>query len=192
MPVLILGLVVFLGAHSVRILADDWRTRQIARLGELKWKGLWSVVSAIGLVLTVYGYGLARTQPVMLWTPPVWARHLAGLLTLLAFVLLAAAYVRGNHLKARFGHPMVLAVKAWALAHLVANGTLNAVVLFGAFLVWAVADFAAARRRDRAMGTVYPAGALSRDAITVAAGLLGWAVFAFLLHGWWIGVRPFG
>jgi uncharacterized membrane protein len=114
------------------------------------------------------------------------------LLNLAAFVLLAAAYVRGNTIKAKLGHPMVLGVKVWAFAHLLANGTLNAVVLFGAFLAWAIADFASARRRDRAAGVVYPAGALARDGITVAVGILAWGVFSFLLHGWLIGVRPFG
>ena len=192
MTVLILGLIIFLGAHSVRIFADDWRTRQIASLGALPWKGLYSGVSAVGLVLIVWGYGLARAQPLVLWAPPVWARHVTGLLNVLAFVLLAAAYVPGNRIKAAFGHPMILGVKVWAFAHLLANGTLNAVVLFGAFLAWAVADFASARRRDRAAGAVYPAGTLSRDVAAVAGGLAAWAVFAFLLHGWWVGVQPFG
>jgi uncharacterized membrane protein len=192
MTVLILGLLFFLGAHSVRILADDWRTRQLARLGEGKWKGLYSVISAIGLILIVWGYGLARAQPVILWSPPVWARHVAALLTVVAFILLAAAYVPGNRIKAKLGHPMVAGVKVWAFAHLLANGTLAAVVLFGAFLVWAVADFASARRRDRRAGTVYPAGSLARDAVAVIVGLIAWAVFAFLLHGWLIGVRPLG
>jgi uncharacterized membrane protein len=119
-------------------------------------------------------------------------RHLGALLTVPAFVLLAAAYVPGNRIKAAVGHPMVAGVKTWAFAHLLANGTLAAVVLFGAFLVWAVVDFASARRRDRAAGTRYPAGAVSRDAIVLVVGLAAWALFAFLLHGWLIGVSPFG
>jgi len=192
MTVLILGLLLFLGTHSVRIFADGWRSRQVARLGEGKWKGVYSLVAAIGFVLIVWGYGLARADPVFLWSPPVWARHIAALLTVPAFVLLAAAYVPGNRIKAGVGHPMVAAVKVWALAHLLANGTLAAVVLFGAFLVWAVADFASARRRDRRAGTVYRTGTRARDAVSVIVGLLAWAVFAFLLHGWLIGVRPFG
>jgi len=192
MTVLLLGLLIFLGAHSVRIFADDWRTRQIARLGEGAWKGIYSLVSVLGLVLIVWGYGIARAQPQLLWTPPVWGRHLGGLLNGIAFILLAAAYIPGNSIKAKVGHPMVLGVKIWAFAHLLANGTVNAVVLFGAFLAWAVADFVSAKRRDRKAGTVYPAGSLSRDGITVIAGLVAWAAFAFLLHGWLIGVRPFG
>ena len=190
--ILILGLVIFLGMHSIRIVAGDWRTQQIARLGAGPWKGLYALASLVGLVLIAYGYGLARAQPVILWTPPVWMRPIAALLTIPAFVLLAAAYVPGNRIKAAVGHPMVAGVKLWAFAHLLANGTLAAAVLFGAFLVWAAVYFASARRRDRAAGTRYPAGAHKGDAVTVAVGLIAWAAFAFLLHGWLIGVRPLG
>jgi uncharacterized membrane protein len=192
MTVLVLGLLIFLGTHSIRIFADGWRARQIAQRGEGAWKGAYSLVSAVGLGLIVWGYGLARAQPVVLWVPPVWGRHLAGLLNLAAFVLIAAAYVRANTLKAKLGHPMVLGVKVWAFAHLLANGTLSAVVLFGAFLAWAIADFASARRRDRKAGVVYPAGSLARDAVTVVVGIVAWGAFAFLLHRWLIGVRAFG
>jgi uncharacterized membrane protein len=192
MVVLILGLVIFLGAHSVRIVAEDWRTRQRARLGQGKWKGVYSVVSLVGFVLIVWGYGLARADPVLVWAPPVWTRHLAGPLTLLAFVLLAAAYVPGNQIKARVGHPMILSVKVWAFAHLLANGALHGMLLFGAFLAWAIADFAAARRRDRAAKTVHASGSAGRTLAAVVAGAAAWAIFAFALHGWLIGVRPFG
>jgi uncharacterized membrane protein len=188
---LILGLLIFLGVHSVRIVGDGWRAAQIARLGETLWKGLYSVAAAVGLALIIWGYHLAQAQPLVLWTPPSWMRPLGALLTIPAFVLLAAAYVPRNRIKAAVGHPMVAAVKLWAFAHLLVNGTLAAILLFGAFLVWAVADFTSARRRDRAAGTRYPAGTASRDAVVVAAGLVAWALFAFLLHGWLIGVRPF-
>ncbi|GAB3626276.1 hypothetical protein PTE30175_00121 [Pandoraea terrae] len=192
MTVLILGLLIFLGTHSVRIVAEPWRTAQIARLGPNGWKGFYSVASAVGLGLIVWGYGLARGHPVVLWTPPTWGRHVAALLMLLSSVLLAAAYVPGNRIKAAVAHPMVAGVQLSALAHLFANGTLAAVVLFGAFLVWAVASFMTAWRRDRAANTRYPAGTLARDAVVVVVGLAGWALFAFVLHGWLIGVRPFG
>ena len=138
MSYLVLGLVLFLGVHSVRIVADGWRTQMRARLGEGAWKGLYSVASVVGLVLVVWGYGLARQQPVVLWNPPVGMRHAASLLTLIAFVLLAAAYVPRNVFKAKLHHPMVLSVKVWALAPLLSNGNLADVVLFGAFLLWAV------------------------------------------------------
>jgi uncharacterized membrane protein len=191
MTLLILGLALFLGAHSVRILASGWRDAQIARLGEQRWKGAYSLLSALGLGLIVWGYGMARADPVVLWMPPPWTRHLAALLTLPVFVLLVAAYLPGSHIKARIGHPMVAGVKLWALAHLLANGNLGDVVLFGAFLAWAIADFISARRRDRRAGQTYPVCCWTRDATVAAIGLLAWALFALYGHVWLIGVRPF-
>ena len=192
MSYLVLGLVLFLGVHSVRIVADGWRTQMRARLGEGAWKGLYSVASVVGLVLVVWGYGLARQQPVVLWNPPVGMRHAASLLTLIAFVLLAAAYVPRNVFKARLHHPMVLSVKVWALAHLISNGNLADVVLFGGFLLWAVLDFRAARQRDRAQGMVYAPGTAAGTVIAVAVGTAAWAGFAFWAHAWLIGVAPMG
>lgn len=192
MSALILGLLLFLGVHSVRIVADGWRTGVRARIGENAWKGVYSVVSLAGFVLLVWGYGQARMDPVPLWTPMTWTRHLAALLTLPAFILLAAAYVPGNGIKARVHHPMVLGVKVWALAHLLANHTLADLLLFGGFLVWAVLSFRAARARDRAAGTVYPAGRLPMTLATVVVGVVAWAAFAMWAHAAWIGVRPFG
>jgi uncharacterized membrane protein len=192
MTLLILGLVIFLGAHSTRIFAEGWRGAQLTRLGEKGWKGLYSVVSLVGFVLLVWGYGVARQDPVPLWTPSIGMRHLASLLTLGSFIFLAAAYVPRNAIKARLHHPMTLGVKVWALSHLLANHTLADVLLFGGFLVWAVLCFRAARARDRAAGTVYPAGTAAGTAITVAVGLGAWMVFAMWLHGPLIGVRPFG
>ena len=192
MTLLILGLILFLGTHSVRIFADGWRTQTIARLGEKPWKGLYTVVSLVGFALIVWGYGLARQQPVLLWQPPVMMKHLNSLFTLAAFILLAAAYVPRNHFKARLHHPMVLGVKLWAFGHLLATGTLADMVLFGAFLLWAVLDYRAARLRDRAQGTVYPPGTASGTVVAVVAGAVAWAVFAFWLHAAWIGVAPLG
>ena len=189
---LILGLVLFLGVHSVRVFAEDWRTNTRARLGENAFKGVYSVVSVLGFGLIIWGFGQARLQPVVVWTPPVGMRHLASLLTLLAFVSLAAAYVPGNAIKARLHHPMVLAVKVWALGHLLANGTLADVLLFGSFLLWAVLSFKAARGRDRAAGTTYPAGTLAGTGIAVVVGVAAWLGFALWAHGVLIGVRPFG
>ncbi len=192
MKLLLLGLLVFLATHSVRIVADDWRSQARARWGELTWKAVFSLLSLLGLVLLIWGFGLARQEPVQLWSPPLGMRHLASLLTLIAFVLLAAAFVPGNSIKARLHHPMVLAVKVWALAHLLANGNLAHVLLFGSFLAWAILDYSAARRRDRAAGTRYRRGSAGATGITVLAGLAGWIVFAFWLHGMLIGVRPMG
>jgi len=192
MTLLVLGLVIFLGVHSTRVFADGWRSAQVARLGEKGWKGLYTLASLVGLVMLVWGYGVARQTPVPLWTPVVGLRHLASLLTLLAFVLIAAVYVPRNSLKARIGHPMVVGVKVWALSHLLANHTLADLLLFGGFLVWAVLCFRAARRRDRAAGTTYPAGTLQGNLLTVVTGVAGWLVFAMWLHGPLIGVKPFG
>ncbi len=192
MTVLILGLVLFLGIHSARVVAEDRRTTFIAARGEQAWKGIYSVLSLAGFALLVWGFGLARQQPVVLWATPTWARHAASLLMLLSFVLLTAAYVPGNGIKARLHHPMVLGVKTWAFAHLLSNNTLADLLLFGSFLAWGVLSFIAARRRDRANGTTYAAGKVSRTLITVAVGVVAWVVFALWLHGWLIGVRPMG
>jgi uncharacterized membrane protein len=192
MTLLIAGLVLFIGTHSIRIFADGFRTRQIAKLGAGAWKGAYALVSLAGLVMIVYGYGMARADPLLLWLPPVWTRHVAALLTLPAFVLVVAAYVPGTRIKAAVGHPMALGVKIWALAHLIANDTLADVLLFGAFLAWAVAYYATMRRRDRNAGTRYPAGPLTRDLIAVTIGIAAWFAFAVWAHAWLIGVRPFG
>ncbi|MBL8289420.1 MAG: NnrU family protein [Rubrivivax sp.] len=196
---LVLGLVLFLGAHSVRIVAEGWRTAMVARLGVQGWKGAYSLLSAAGLALIVIGYGAARQEPVPLWSPPVWTRHVAALLNLAALVMVVAAYVPRNHVQRALKHPMILGVKVWAFAHLIANQTLADLVLFGAFLAWAVLDYRAARRRDPA-GAAGVAGAaavrrpptLAGTAVTVLVGAAAWAFIAFWAHGAWIGVRPFG
>jgi uncharacterized membrane protein len=192
MVYLIAGLVLFLGVHSTRVFANNWRNQTLARMGEKPFKGVYSLLSLAGFVLLVWGYGQARQLGVMLWNPPTAMRHIAALLTLLAFVLWAASGVPRNQIKAKLHHPMVLSVKVWALAHLLANGSLADTVLFGSFLLWAVVLFAASRKRDRREQTVYPAGTASRTIVTVVAGLAFWAVFAFWLHRLLIGVSPLG
>lgn len=192
MTYLLLGLILFLGIHSTRIFAPAWRERQIARFGAGGWKGLYTLLTLVGLGLIVWGYGEARTAPMILWNPPVAMRHVAALLTLLAFPLVVAAYVPRNHLKAKIGHPMYAGVKLWAFAHLLANGSLADVLLFGGFLAWAVLGFVASRKRDRAAGVTYPAGEALRTVIVLVVGVVAWAGFAMWAHGAWIGVRPFG
>jgi uncharacterized membrane protein len=192
MTALIIGLLLFFSTHSARIFAEDNRTQYIAHYGMAKWKLAYSLASGIGLALMVWGYGQTRLDPVVLWLPPLWTRHLAALLTLPAFILIAAAYVPGTHMRAKIGHPMVAGVKLWALSHLIANGTLADVLLFGSFLVWAIADFSSARRRDRAQGVARPGGALGRDTLAIVAGVVAWFVFARYLHAWLFGVAPFG
>ena len=192
MAYLILGLILFIGVHSTRMLADNWRTRTLQRLGEGTWKGLYSLLSLAGLALIAWGFDAAREQPLVLWVPPAGMRQVAAVLMVLSFVLLAAAYVPGNSIKARLHHPMVLGVKVWALAHLLSNGMLTHVVLFGALLVWAIFNFRSARQRDRLAGTVYGAGNTRATAIAVSLGLAAWAIFAFGLHGLLIGIKPLG
>ena len=189
MQALILGLVLFLGIHSVRIFADDWRTARRAAMGEMAWKGVYSVVSAVGLGLIIWGYGQARQAPTVLWDTPTWTRHFAALLTMLTFVFITAAYVPGNAIKARLQHPMILGVKVWALTHLLANNTLADLLLFGSFLVWSVLNFRAARRREPV--TTSGATSASATSLTVAIGVAAWAAFAFWGHAALIGIRPF-
>lgn len=192
MWLLILGLILFLGVHSVGLVADDWRKQRVLHWGLRSWKLLFALVSLAGLVLIIWGYAQARLAPQWLWISPVWTRHLASLLTIPAFILLVATYVPATHIKARVGHPMLLGVKFWALAHLLANGSVADVILFGSFLVWAVFSFIVLRRRDRAAGRSYPAKSGMRDAIAIVVGLGLWVLFAFGLHQMLIGVAPLG
>lgn len=190
MGMLILGLVIFLGVHSTRIVADGWRTATIARIGERPWKGVYALASILGFVLIVWGFNQARQLPGLWWSAPPGMRHVTSLLMLVAFVLLVAAYVPRNGIKARLHHPMVLAVKLWALAHLLSNGSPADVLLFGAFLLWGVLSFRAARKRDRVAQTVYAVGTTGGTVTTLVVGIVAWAVFAFWAHGLLIGVKP--
>ena len=189
---LLAGLILFLGVHSMRVFADDWRTATIARIGTGKWKGVIALASVAGFVLIVYGYGFARQTPVDLWFPPPWAKHLTTQLMIPVFILLAASNPKPSQIKAAFKHPMTLSVKLWAIAHLISNGRVADVILFGSFLIWAVLVFIAARKRDRRLGTSYAAVGVKGDVIAVVIGLVAYAVFAVFLHAWLIGVRPFG
>lgn len=186
MAYLIVGLVLFLGVHSTSIVAPAWRDRMVAKLGEGGWKGLYSVITVIGIVLIIYGYGRARFEPVVLYTPPFWLRHVSALLMLPVFPLIIAAYFPGR-IKAAMGHPMLVGVKLWALAHLLSNGTLADVLLFGGFLLWAGADRMSLKRRTQRIPQVGEPS-LRNDVIAVVLGLVIYAVFAFYLHIRLIGV----
>ncbi len=192
MMVLILGLLLFLGLHSVRIVADGWRSAQLARLGEKRWKGLYCLVAFAGLGLIIWGYALARQQPQVLWTPPMGLRHASALLMLFSLILLAAAYVPRNRIKTRVHHPMLLGTQLWAVAHLLVNGNVADVLLFGSFLVWSSVDLYCAVQRDRAAGVAYPGGTMKGTLIAIVAGVVLWLLLAFWLHGVLFGVRPFG
>lgn len=186
MTTLVLGLILFLGVHSISIVNEPWRDRMAARLGEFPWKGLYSVVAVIGLVLIIQGYGAARYDPVVLYTPPVWLRHLAYLLLLPVFPLLLATYLPGR-IKAAVKHPMILAVKLWAVAHLLANGMLADVLLFGGFLAWAVADRISMKRRTQRPIPAAPESGRN-DIIAVVVGVVIFLVFFMWLHRVLIGV----
>ena len=190
MTLLILGLLIFLGLHSVSIFAPAWRDAQVAQRGENAWKGIYSVLSIVGFALLVYGYGLARQAPVVLYTPPTALRHVALLLMLPVFVLLLSAYLPGR-IRAAAKHPMLLATKFWALAHLLANGMLADIVLFGALLAWAVADRISLKRRVARPIPGAPASKLN-DVIAVVGGLALYGLVAMVLHVRWFGVAPFG
>jgi uncharacterized membrane protein len=180
MSLLVAGLVLFFGIHSISILADGWRNSTAARMGEGPWKGLFSLAAIAGFVLMAYGFGLARQDPVVLYSPAGWARFLAVILMIPVFPLLFAAYLPGR-LKALAKHPMLLAIKFWALAHLLANGNLGDVLLFGSFLAWAVADRISLKRRV-ARPLPGPAPSLRNDLLAVIAGLAVYALFILWAH----------
>ena len=197
MAILVIGLVLFLGIHFVRIVAPAWREARIARMGVGPWKGIYSAVSLLGLVFIVWGYAAARLDPVLLYQLPRGLQMLTALLMLPVFVLLLAAYLPGR-IQSATKHPMLLAVKLWALSHLLVNGSLADVLLFGGFLIWAiaarvsvkhrVAEHAPAGRGDK---TPSLPASKANDVIALAGGLVLYVVFAMWAHLAWIGVRPF-
>jgi uncharacterized membrane protein len=184
---LVAGLLVFLGVHSIRIFAPAWRDAMVKRLGAGTWKAVYSLASIVGFVLIVRGYAAARLEPVVLYVPPAGLRHVAALLMLPVFPLLLAAYLPGR-IKAAVKHPMLTATKAWAVAHLLANGMLADVLLFGGFLAWAVLDRISAGRRPQPAIT----GSTRNDVIAVVVGLVLYAVFVKWAHLRLIGVPIFG
>ncbi|HEY5818410.1 MAG TPA: NnrU family protein [Mesorhizobium sp.] len=189
MLLLILGLVLFLGIHSVRILAPDWRDRRVVAMGEGPWKGVYSVVSLVGFVLIIWGFGVARADTGVLYDPPTWLRHVAALLMLFSFISLMVFSLPAGRLKPVLKHPFLVSVKIWAVAHLLANGETASVVLFGAILAWAVWDrIAVGRRGERAPAP----GPAKWDFIAVASGLVLYLLFIWKLHEWLIGVQPIG
>lgn len=189
MTLLLIGLAVFIGAHSLRIVAPGWREARISAWGVNAWKAVAGILSIAGFVLILYGYGEARQAPVLLWTPPAGLRHAAALLTLPAFILLVAAYVPRSWPKLQLGHPMVLAVKLWALAHLLMVGWLHSIVLFGSLLLWSILSFRTARRREPPSRA---SASAASSLLAVVIGTAAWAGFALYLHARWIGVAPFG
>ncbi len=188
MGVLILGLAIFFAIHSVAIVSNDYRNRMVAQMGELAWKGIYASISAVGFALMVWGYGLARETPVVLYVPPQWLSYLAAVLLIPMFPLLIAAY-----LPSRIGtaakHPMLAATKLWALAHLLVNGMLADLLLFGSFLAWAVVDRIAVKRRGET-GTAAGPRSQTNDVVIVVVGLALYVGFILWFHRWLFGVAP--
>jgi uncharacterized membrane protein len=190
MLLLILGMVIFFGTHSIAIVAPGFRAAARARLGENGWKAVYSIASLAGFVLLCYGFGLARQTAAVLYVPPPWLRHFTQLLMLPVFPLLLAAYLPGR-IKAAAKHPMLAAVKLWAFAHLLANGSLADVLLFGGFLAWAVADRIALKRRP-AIPARTAATRPWNDAVAVVLGLAIYALIVLWAHRLLFGVAPLG
>jgi uncharacterized membrane protein len=190
MLVLIAGLVLFFGTHSIAIAAPAWRDRARSRLGENAWKGVYGILSLVGFAMICYGFGLARFAPVVLYVPPRWLRHVAFLLMLPVFPLLFAAYLPGR-IKSAAKHPMLAAVKFWALAHLLANGMLADLLVFGSFLAWAVVDRISLKRRPPQALRVAPASPWN-DAVAVVLGLATYVFFILWAHVRLFGVSPLG
>ena len=191
MTILILGLVLFLGIHSIRIFADPWRTMQTKKMGEQKWKGICSLLALIGFILIIYGYGQSNPG-FMIWSPPLWTWYITAALTLVAFILLAAAQVPKNGIKAKVKDPMVLGVKTWALAHLISNGSLAGIILFGSFLVWAIFDFKSCRRRRSNSLDTPTETSLIMTLATYTIGIVAWFIFAIYIHQTLFGISPLG
>lgn len=188
MACLVLGLILFLGIHSISIVAPRWRDATAARMGNA-WRGLYSLISIAGFILIIWGYGLARRQPVALYSPADSMRYVTAVLMLPVFPLLLAAYVPGR-IQAAVGHPMLLAVMFWAIAHLLGSGTCANVLLFGGFLAWALADRISFRWRSARPINTAPRGKWN-DLIAIVVGLGLYVAFAHWLHLRWIGVQPF-
>ncbi|TNC91506.1 NnrU family protein [Thalassolituus sp.] len=190
MTLLLAGILLFVGGHSINLVAPKFRLNMIERLGLNPWKGIYSVVAGIGLACLIFGYGEARAEGYWLWNPPLWTKHLATLLIFVAVLFLTASHVPGNRLQVAVGHPMYLGIKIWAFAHLLANGTVQDLLLFGSLLIWGVFGFTVSRRRDRQAGITREYQGLSRDVITLVISVLVWAGITFWLHQLLIGVAP--
>ena len=191
MSFLVAGLLLFLGTH-VLTMRRSLRADLIGRFGANGYKGLYSVASIAGFVLLVYGYGSYRADGYIdIWTPPKALTHVAYPLLLPVFVLLAAQ--RPSWIKTKVRHPMLLAIKCWALAHLLVNGDLGSMLLFGSFLAWAVASRLSLRERERVEGSGVQAAPFGTiDVTALVAGLAVYVVFALWLHPILIGVAVFG
>ena len=180
MTTLIAGLILFLGVHSISNVAPGWRDRCVASLGEKTWQGLYALIALIGLVLVVRGYGFARQMPMIVYVPPAWLRDTAIVLLAPVFPLLLAAYLPGKIRSTVRNNPMLVATKLWALSHLLANGALADVVLFGSFLAWGAFTRISLKFRTPRLVHTLPASDLN-DVIALVGGLA--VYYAFIRGG---------
>jgi uncharacterized membrane protein len=188
MLMLIAGLALFFAAHCVSIVAPFWRDRMLLLVGPAQWKALYALVAIVGFAGIIWGYSLASQKPITVYAPPLWLRYATFVLMLPVFPLALAAYLPGK-IKTATRHPLLAAAKLWATAHLLSNGTLAAVFLFGSFLAWAVADRISLQRRLPAPIQTLPASRFN-DAIAVCGGIALYILFVWRLHLWLIGVQP--
>jgi uncharacterized membrane protein len=191
MAILVLGIIIFLGMHLIRVVAPGFRAGIIESRGKGTWMGIYAILSLIGLCLIIYGFGQARGETGMLYNPPVFLRHIALLLMLFAFVFLAAGFLPAGRIAVAVKHPQILSIKTWALAHLLANGETSSVLLFGSFLAWAVILRISLKHRERAGERVLPVFKSStNDVLAIVIGLVAYGLFVWKLHEWLIGVAP--
>jgi uncharacterized membrane protein len=188
---MILGLAVFIGAHAF-VTSREQRAALIARIGEGPYKALFSVVSIVAIVLIAWGFGRYRaTGWIDVWYPPHWTRHITVALMWIASICIVAAYSPGR-IKATLKHPMLVGVKTWAVAHLVSNGDLGSIILFGSILAWAVFDRISLKRRADPGGPAIPVGGVRHDVIAVVGGTILYLLLGYLFHPWVVGVPAFG
>lgn len=190
LSILVVGLLVFVAVHSLGLFVPQLQQNFTAKHGKLAWRGIHSVFSLLSLVAIIWAYGMCRADPTFIWNPPVWTRHIALTFNLLMVILLTSSYIPNNHIKAKIGHPMYAAIKIWAFAHLLANGRLSDILLFGAFLIWAIMGFVINRKRDRLLEKSYGAGTLKGTVTVLVVALLVYFLIVKYLHVLAIGVSP--
>lgn len=184
---LIIGLVLFHGLHSIRIVAPNWRDQRVASMGEGPWKGLYSIASIIALVVLIWGYSIARQDFILVYFPPTWGRPVAIVLMAFSFISLMVFNLKAGVLKPILKHPMLVSIKLWAVAHLLVNGDLASVLLFGSFLIWAIVDRISVKRRNE---PIPEKGPIVNDVLAVVSGLVLWVLFIWVAHEWLFGVAP--
>lgn len=191
MLVLIAGLVIFLGMHSVKIVAPGFRQSRIDQWGDEKYKRIYTLISVVGFLLIIIGYGRSRYVASLLWHPHAYMHYATAILSLIAFMLMASSSIPDNKVKIWVKHPMSLAVAVWSFSHLLANARLGDIFLFGSFFVWSLTAYLVACKRDVAVQTqsVAEVGNVNR---VIIGGAVVWVVFGLFLHRYVIGIHPFG